>query len=92
MSNFILSKYPARVRRAVAMQLLCIENDDTFKKVVDANPGLAHKLPGETESKYLTEVIAKLLQPTDSSRCATRGEEKKDSAASTTLAAKKRAP
>lgn len=69
-----LSQYPLRVRRAVAMRLLCIENDDLFKKVVDATPGLAHKLPGETNAKYLTSVIAKMLSPNDSSRCATEGE------------------
>jgi len=61
-----LSKYPARISRSVAMQLLCV-NRKTFKKVVDANPQLRHRLPGEQRDKYLTAEIAKLLSP----RCAT---------------------
>lgn len=71
------------------MELLCIDHDHTFKKVVDAVPELAHKLPGEKKAKYLTSVIEKLLKPglaavmdrrnkdRNSSRCATEGEEKK---------------
>jgi hypothetical protein len=58
-----LSKYPARVKRHVAMELLSIDDDEVFRKVVDANPDLAHRLPGEKKAKYLTEVIAKLLSP-----------------------------
>ncbi len=58
-----LSTEPARVSRQRAMLLLCIEDDRTFAKVVDANPDLIHKLPGETRAKYRTEVIAKLLGP-----------------------------
>jgi len=54
---------PARVSRAVAMRLLSISTDDTFGKVVDANPQLKHRLPGETRFKYLTDEIRKLLAP-----------------------------
>lgn len=56
-----LTMEPARVSRQRAMVLLCIDDDATFKKVVDAVPQLIHKLPGETRAKYRTEVIAKLL-------------------------------
>ncbi len=51
---------PARVTRAVAMQLLAC-SEKTFTKVVDANPHLKHRLRGETRSKYLTSEIRKLL-------------------------------
>lgn len=66
------SKEPARVTRARAMELLCIEDGRTFRKVVDAVPKIKHKLPGEKRCRYLTSVIADLLEP----RCATEGEEK----------------
>lgn len=66
------SKEPARVTRARAMELLCIDDDRTFRKVIDANPQIAHRLPGETRAKYLTSELARLLKP----RCATEGEEK----------------
>lgn len=62
-----LSKQPARVTRHVAMELLCIDDSRTFKKVVDANPEIKHTLPGEKRAKYLTSVIVRLLDP----RCAT---------------------
>jgi hypothetical protein len=65
-----LSKYPARVTRCVAMELLSVKDDETFRKVIDANPDLAHTLPGETKAKYLLVVIARLLEP-NKSRCAT---------------------
>lgn len=63
-----LSDYPARVTRAVAMELLCVNTDRAFKKVVDANPRLRHKLPGETRWRYLREEIARLLSPNAASR------------------------
>ncbi len=62
-----------RVRRATAMQLLCIESEQTFKKVVDANPGLVHRLKGETQPKYVTAEIFRLLPI--SAWCATDGED-----------------
>lgn len=58
-----LSKQPARVTRHVAMELLCIDDSRTFKKVVDANPEIKHTLPGEKRAKYLTSVIATLMRP-----------------------------
>lgn len=61
------SPLPARVSRQTAMSLLCIDNKATFRKVVDANPRLVHKLPGEKRAKYLTSVITELLSP--NSRC-----------------------
>jgi hypothetical protein len=65
-----LSKYTARVTRHVAMELLCIDDPRVFRKVIDANPDLAHRLPGEKKAKYLRAVIDRLLQP-ENSRCAT---------------------
>lgn len=71
-----LSTYPARVTRAVAMELLSISDDDTFKKVVaawDAQPGLderdklVSKLPGEGRAKYRTRAIDLLLNPPNKS-------------------------
>lgn len=54
---------PSRVARALAKKLLSCDNERTFKKVVDANPQLKHRLPGETRFKYLTDEIRKLLAP-----------------------------
>lgn len=51
----------ARVSRGLAMTLLCITDSHTFRKVVDANPALAHRLPGEGRSKYSTAEIHRLL-------------------------------
>jgi hypothetical protein len=62
-----LSKEPARVGRKRAMQLLSIPSGKIFAKVVDANPDLVHKLKGEQRAKYLTSVIARLLQPVPAS-------------------------
>jgi hypothetical protein len=67
-----LSKYPARVTRHVAMELLCIVDPRVFRKVIDANPDLAHRLPGEKKAKYLLAIIARLMEPENcESRCAT---------------------
>ena len=55
--------YPVRVNRAAAMRLLCIGSGRVFAKVVDANPQLVHRLPGETRGRYLREEIVKLLSP-----------------------------
>lgn len=63
----------ARVRRATAMKLLGIEDGRTFKKVVDVNPGIVHKLKGEGQPKYLTAEIFGLLPV--SAWCATGGQE-----------------
>lgn len=60
-----------RVRRSQAMALLSIGHADTFRKVVDANPGLAHRVPGEKQDKYVTSVIYNLRSE---SRCAACGE------------------
>jgi len=43
------------------MALLCIANHRVFNKVVDATPGLEHRLPGEHRSKYVTAVLLRLL-------------------------------
>lgn len=89
-----LSKYPARVTRHVAMELLCIDDPRVFRKVIDANPDLAHRLPGEKKAKYLLAIIARLLEPENcNSRCATgTGGEKKNNAAVNRRAATKRTP
>lgn len=55
------TQHGLRVRRATAMRLLCITDDAAFYKVVDANPTLAHRLPGEVQAKYLTAEIFALL-------------------------------
>lgn len=60
-----------RVRRAEAMALLDIKTNLLFQKVVDANPGLAHRVPGEKQDKYVTAVIY-ALRP--ASRCVACGE------------------
>lgn len=61
----------ARVPRWVALRALDITEDATLKKVVDANPDLVHKLPGETKARYRSTVIARLLA---GNRCAAQGE------------------
>lgn len=61
--GFDLTKEPARVPRRRAMELLSIDDERVFAKVVDANPSLRHKLKGEKRCKYLTAVIAELLPP-----------------------------
>lgn len=71
--NAFVRRHGARVRRAAAMELLDIADSHTFAKVVDANPDLVHKLPGERQAKYVTAVIYRLLPA--ASRCATCGEE-----------------
>ena len=60
------SKLPARVSRSKAMELLSIEDERVFAKVVDANPSLKHKIKGEKRCKYLTAEIARLLKPSSS--------------------------
>ena len=64
-----------RVRRKAAMALLCIHDKHVFQKVVDANPDLIHKLPGEGQTKYLTAVIFRLVsaRPGSAARCSTKG-------------------
>ena len=65
-------RHGARVRRAEAMILLAIRSKELFKKVVDANPKMKHKLRGEGQTKYLTTVIFNLLPA--AARCAINGE------------------
>jgi hypothetical protein len=66
--------YPVRVGRREAMALLCVADSRTFKKVVDANPKLKHRLPGETRWRYLRVEIVRLLSPTaNSTVCDPRG-------------------
>lgn len=66
-----VERHGARVRRAEAMQLLQIHDKRVFKKVVDANPQMKHRLRGEGQTKYLTSAIWHLLPAT--ARCATNG-------------------
>ena len=66
-------RHGARVRRAEAKLILGIRDNKTFRKVVDANPHLRHRIPGEDQDKYLTAVLFLLLPAP--ARCATRGEE-----------------
>lgn len=69
----LVERHGVRVRAGVAMQLLCIADADTFRKVVDANPQLKHCLPGEVQPKYLVAEIFALL-PT-AAWCGTLGQE-----------------
>ena len=62
-------RYGARVRRSEAMAILCISDSRIFHKVVDATPGLAHRVPGERQAKYVTAVLYFLLPV--QTRCAT---------------------
>lgn len=57
------NQLPARVTRAEAMRLLGCRSGRVFRKVVDANPRLKHRLPGETHFRYLTAVIKELVTP-----------------------------
>ena len=54
-------KYPARVSRAVAKELLGVACDRTFNKIVDSCPDLCHRLPGETRTHYRLIVIRRLM-------------------------------
>lgn len=65
---------PARITSGEAMQLLGIKAKATWRKVVDANPHLAHKLPGEVRAKYLTAAVLALLP---ASGVRTLGEDKR---------------
>ena len=56
-----LSRHPARVSRATAMEILCIHTQTVFAKVVDSNPQIIHRLKGETRNRYLRDELAKLL-------------------------------
>lgn len=69
----LVAKHGVRVRAGVAMQILCIADHETFRKVVDANPQLKHCLPGEAQPKYLTAEIFALL-PT-AAWCGATGQE-----------------
>lgn len=68
-----IREHGSRVRRTKAMMILGIQDSRTFKKVVDANPGMCHRLNGEGQTRYLTAVIFGLLPA--AARCATNGEE-----------------
>lgn len=57
-----------RVTRREAMTLLGIKSDALFRKVVDANPDLCHRLPGETRCHYRMDRLSQLL------RCGVPGE------------------
>lgn len=56
------SEYPARVARATAMRILAITDDKVFRKVVDANPQVVHRIAGEVRAKYLTAELFRLLK------------------------------
>jgi hypothetical protein len=54
-------EHGARVNRATAMRILGIGTDVLFNKVLLANPGLRHLLPGETRAHYVTARLWHLL-------------------------------
>lgn len=53
---------PLRVSRAVAMEILGVDRE-TFRKILEVNPQLAHRIPGEVRAKYLTRELFALLKP-----------------------------
>lgn len=61
----------ARLTRREAMARLNIKSSRTFQKVVDANPELKHRLPGESRDHYRADVIERMLHPP--SRCVAQG-------------------
>ena len=58
----LVAVHGSRVRRRTAMELLGIRDKEVFKKVVDANPAMKHKLNGEQQTRYRTDAIWELLQ------------------------------
>lgn len=61
-NNMDAKDHPARVPRATAMKILGVKSGRVFGKVVDANPQLVHRVPGEVRAKYLTAELFKLLK------------------------------
>lgn len=64
----ILSR--ARVSRNVAMRALGLipsmgSAHESFRKILDANPRLPHRLPGETNLHFRTDVICEMLLTTN---------------------------
>jgi hypothetical protein len=55
--------YPVRVDRHTARKLLAVNDDRTFRKIIDANPHIVHRIPGEVRAKYLTRELLALLPP-----------------------------
>jgi hypothetical protein len=53
---------PARVNGKIAREVLGIADKETFRKVVDANPQVVHRLAGEVRPKYLTRELLALLR------------------------------
>lgn len=51
----------ARVNAAEARRMLGVRDKRVWRKVVDANPQLVHRLPGEVRNRYLTRELLKLL-------------------------------
>lgn len=72
--NSFIRLHGARVRRAQAMALLNVRSPETFRKIVDANPGLRHRLDGEGQTWYVTAVIFTML-PNDARRAAGSGDQ-----------------
>ena len=58
-----MNDYPARVNAKTACLILSITHKSVFRKVVDANPQVVHRLPGEVRPKYLTCELLALLRP-----------------------------
>jgi hypothetical protein len=52
---------PARLSAREAMTFLGIKDRRTWRKVIDANPAMVHRLPGEDRPKYLTGELKKLI-------------------------------
>ena len=48
-----------------------------FRKIVDANPEIAHRLPGEVRSKYLVVRLVALLEQRPASGVRALGEDRR---------------
>jgi uncharacterized protein (DUF1697 family) len=71
MTSLEAQNLPARVSAATARQILAVRSTRVWRKIVDANPQLVHRLAGETRHHYVTLELFKLL---DVARCAAQGE------------------
>lgn len=70
-----IENLPARVNAKRAREILSVVSSNLFRKIVDANPQLVHRLPGEVRPKYLTsELLALLKKATRNSGVRTLGE------------------
>lgn len=53
---------PERVNAKTAMAILNVKSRNVFRKIVDANPLVVHRIAGEVRPKYLTRQLLLLLK------------------------------